>query len=63
MKLTSILFLVFCSYIAKGQELYVYTEPASNMPARSYECKDSALIIWEAPGIRTIVLFNGIHRK
>ncbi len=29
------LLLIFCSFIAKGQELYVFTEPASNMPAKS----------------------------
>jgi len=42
MKLTSILLLIFCSYSAKAQELYVYTEPASNMPARSISAKISA---------------------
>jgi hypothetical protein len=31
--------LFFCSGIAKGQELYVYTEPASNMPAHSISAK------------------------
>lgn len=31
--------LFFCSGIAKGQELYAYTEPASNMPAHSISAK------------------------
>lgn len=34
--------LVFCSYLAKAQELYVYSEPASNMPARSVSAKLTA---------------------
>lgn len=31
--------LFFCSGIAKGQELYVFSEPASNMPAHSISAK------------------------
>ena len=34
------IFLSFCTALAaKGQELFVYTEPASNMPARSLSAK------------------------
>jgi hypothetical protein len=39
MKKTIILFMFFCSYIAEGQELYVFSEPASNMPAKSLSLK------------------------
>lgn len=42
MKQIIILFMFFCSYIAKGQELFVYSEPASNMPARSLSAKFTA---------------------
>lgn len=42
MKKKFLAILVFCSYLAKAQELYVYTEPASNMPARSLSTKFTA---------------------
>ncbi|MGZ5222223.1 MAG: hypothetical protein ACXWWD_07535 [Chitinophagaceae bacterium] len=42
MKKNILMILVFCSYLAKAQELYVYTEPASNMPARSVSAKLTA---------------------
>ena len=42
MKQIIILFMFFCSYIARGQELFVYSEPASNMPARSLSAKFTA---------------------
>ena len=42
MKKNILLILIFCSYIAKGQELFVYSEPASNMPARSLSAKFTA---------------------
>src|SRR5688572_16076132 len=45
MKQIIILFMFFCSLIAKGQELYVYSEPASNMPSRSISAKLSASYI------------------
>lgn len=34
--------LLFCGYFSKAQELFVYTEPASNMPAHSVAVKQSA---------------------
>jgi len=36
---------VFCSFVARGQELFVYTEPASNMPAHSISARLSANFI------------------
>jgi hypothetical protein len=43
MKQIGICILLFCSYIANAQELYVYTEPASNMPARSISTRLTAM--------------------
>ncbi len=37
--------LLLCSVRAAGQELYVYSEPASNMPAHSLSAKISANLI------------------
>ena len=68
MKQIIILFMFFCS-IAKGQELYVYTEPASNMPSRSLSAKFSAnYITRQNPGNRfmqryTPELMFGINKK
>jgi len=42
--------IIFCSFVAKGQELYVYTEPASNMPAHSLSAKLSANYIGKLQG-------------
>ena len=39
MKKFSFLLCFFFAIAAKGQELYVFTEPASNMPARSISLK------------------------
>ena len=39
MKPFFILIIFFCSYKAKSQELYVFSEPASNMPAKSMSLK------------------------
>jgi len=50
MKKNVLLFFVFSSLVAKGQELYVYTEPASNMPARSLSAKVSANYIGQQQG-------------
>jgi hypothetical protein len=69
MKQTIILFMFFCSYIAEGQELYVYTEPASNMPAHSLSAKLSANYIGrQQSGSRfmqryTPELMFGINKK
>jgi len=50
MKKNILLAFVFCSLVAKGQELYVYTEPASNMPARSLSAKLTANYIGRQQG-------------
>jgi hypothetical protein len=42
MKNSILTLLLFCSIAAKGQELYVYTDPASNIPAKSISVKASA---------------------
>lgn len=42
MKKTFFITLLFASYSLSAQELYVYTEPASNMPAKSVSTKLSA---------------------
>lgn len=42
MKKSILLIVIFCSYIARGQELFVYSEPASNMPAHSLSAKFTA---------------------
>jgi hypothetical protein len=53
MKKNILWILVFCTYVAGGQELYVYTEPASNMPARSISAKlSSNFITRQSPGNR-----------
>jgi len=53
MKKNILWILVFCTYVAGGQELYVYTEPASNMPARSISAKlSSNFITKQYPGNR-----------
>jgi hypothetical protein len=70
MKKNIFLFIFFCSLAAKGQELYVYTEPASNMPARSLSTKLSANYIGKLQGNQnrfmqryTPELMFGISRK
>jgi len=70
MKKNVLLALVFCSIVAKGQELYVYTEPASNMPARSLSAKLSANYIGRQQGNQnrfmqryTPELMFGINKK
>ncbi len=50
MKKNFFLYIIFCSLAAKGQELYVYTEPASNMPAQSLSTKLSANYIGKLQG-------------
>ena len=50
MKKSIFLCIIFCSLAAKGQELYVYTEPASNMPAHSLSTKLSANYIGKLQG-------------
>ena len=50
MKRNIFLGIIFCSLAAKGQELYVYTEPASNMPAHSLSAKLSANYIGKLQG-------------
>jgi hypothetical protein len=42
MKKNIIVFILLCASYANAQELYVYTEPASNMPARSLSAKVTA---------------------
>lgn len=69
MKQIFILILFFSPAITKGQELYVYTEPASNMPARSLSTKVSANYIGsQAPENRfmqryTPAIMFGINKK
>lgn len=50
MKRNVLLVLLFCSLLAKAQELYVYTEPASNMPAHSLSAKLGANYIGRQQG-------------
>lgn len=50
MKQIFIVTLLFYSTIIKAQELYVYTEPASNMPAHSLSAKFSANLIGRQQG-------------
>src|SRR5687768_17241978 len=38
-KAACLILMVYCSAVATSQELYVFTEPASNMPARSIAAK------------------------
>ena len=45
MKSLSIVILLVCSLGVSSQELYVYSEPASNMPAHSISTKLSANFI------------------
>ena len=70
MKKSIFLYIIFCSLAAKGQELYVYTEPASNMPAHSLSTKLSANYIGKLQGNQnrfmqryTPELMFGISRK
>jgi hypothetical protein len=42
--------LLFCSLVTTGQELYVYSEPASNMPANSFSARVSANLVGRAQG-------------
>jgi hypothetical protein len=70
MKKSIFLAIVFCSLAAKGQELFVYTEPASNMPAHSLSTKLSANYIGKLQGNQnrfmqryTPELMFGISRK
>lgn len=35
MRISTVLFIIICSIKLQAQELFVYTEPASNMPAKS----------------------------
>lgn len=62
--------IIFCSFVAKGQELYVYTEPASNMPAHSLSAKLSANYIGKLQGTQnrfmqryTPELMFGLNKK
>lgn len=41
MKINFLITALLVTFIAKGQELYVFTEPASNMPAKSISIKQS----------------------
>jgi hypothetical protein len=41
--------MLCCAYTAKGQELYVYSEPASNMPTGSLSAKFSASYVGRQP--------------
>jgi len=50
MKKNILIGFLFCSLLAKAQELYVYTEPASNMPARSLSTKISSNYIGKNQG-------------
>lgn len=45
MKQIIFLIVFFCSHLVQGQELYVYTEPASNIPARSLSGKLSSIFM------------------
>lgn len=49
MKIYSFLFLLFAT-AAKGQELFAYTEPASNMPAHSVGLRVSNMLMREKGG-------------
>lgn len=49
MKQVIIIMVLFCFSAAEGQELYVYSEPASNMPSRSLSAKLSASFIGKKP--------------
>lgn len=50
MKTRFIIFILVCSLRANSQELYVYSEPASNMPARSLSAKLSSNYIGKKAG-------------
>lgn len=50
MKAIFIVIMLFCFLGAKGQELYVYSEPASNMPAYSLGTKLSSVFIGKKSG-------------
>lgn len=45
MKYFLLVSIVLCGIASQGQELYVYTEPASNIPARSISAKLSSNIV------------------
>lgn len=61
--------LLFCSQLALGQELYVYTEPASNVPAKSISAKLNANFVGEqSPDYRFMQRYSpevywGISKK
>lgn len=70
MKKNIILIAIFYSTIVKGQELYVYSEPASNMPAHSLSAKISSNFIGKQQGNEnrfmqryTPELMFGINKK
>jgi hypothetical protein len=50
MKKNILIGFLFCSFLAEGQELYVYTEPASTMPARSLSVKLSTHYVGKNQG-------------
>lgn len=50
MKKNTLFIVIFYSTIIKGQELYVYTEPASNMPAHSLSTKFTTSLIGKNQG-------------
>jgi hypothetical protein len=45
MRHTGLFILLFCSSILQAQELYVYTDPASNVPANSISAKVTAMLM------------------
>jgi hypothetical protein len=49
MKRILIIVFIFCLSTAKGQELFVFTEPASNMPAGSISAKISGMFMGAQP--------------
>jgi hypothetical protein len=49
MKQSILFLLVFFTAIAKAQELFVFTEPASNMPARAVSAKLSGMFMGPQP--------------
>jgi hypothetical protein len=64
-----ILLMLFFAFAAKGQELYVYSEPASNMPAHSLSAKVNANYITSQPPSNkfmqryTTELMFGLNKK
>ena len=69
MKRSVLIITLFCALAGSGQELYVYTEPASNMPARSLSAKlSSSYITKQEPANRfmqryTPELMFGINKN